>query len=117
MDFFAGFSQWQPLGNNYEGGLLTPPAKTAIHFTHRLGAIVTLLVLGWFGLKYALTGAQKTKVAACYFILALIVQFILGVLMVWSGINIYLATAHNGFAALLVLSFINLFYVIKQRSR
>ena len=117
MDFFAGFSQWQPLGNNYEGGLLTPPAKTAIHFTHRLGAIVTLLVLGWFGLKFALGSAKKTKAAACYFIVALIVQFLLGVLMVWSGINIYLAAAHNGFAALLVLSFINLLYAIRTRSR
>jgi len=117
MDFFAGFFQWQPLGNNYEGGLLTPPAKTAIHFTHRLGAIVTLLVLGWFGLKFAFSSVQKTKIAACYFIVALIVQFLLGVLMVWSGINIYLATAHNGFAALLVLSFINLLYAIRTRSR
>jgi len=64
-----------------------------------------------------LGSAKKTKAAACYFIVALIVQFLLGVLMVWSGINIYLAAAHNGFAALLVLSFINLLYAIRTRSR
>ena len=44
MDFKTGFLSWQSFGENYEGGLLPPPARTAIHFTHRMGAIVALFL-------------------------------------------------------------------------
>jgi len=31
---------WRGLGIDYEGGVLDHPARVAIHFTHRIGAIV-----------------------------------------------------------------------------
>ena len=52
MDFKTAFWSWQSFGSNYEGGLLPPPAKTAIHFTHRIGAVITLLVLSALGIQY-----------------------------------------------------------------
>lgn len=115
MDFQKGFLSWQLFGKNYEGGLLTPPARTAIHFTHRLGAVVVFFVLGAIGLKYLSNSNQQIKIAASYFLVALVTQLIIGIVMVWSSINLSLATAHNAFAAILLLSFINLLYSLKHR--
>ncbi len=115
MDFSTAFWSWQSFGNNYEGGLLPPPAKTAIHFTHRVGAVITLLALSALGIQYLRNASREIRIAAQYFLAALVTQFVLGIVMVWSSINIVLATAHNAFAALLLLSFINLLYTLKHR--
>jgi len=115
MDFSTAFWSWQSFGSNYEGGLLPPSAKTAIHFTHRIGAVITLLVLSALGSQYLRSTSANIRTAAQYLLGALIAQFVLGIIMVWSSINIVLATAHNGFAALLLLSFVNLLYALKQR--
>ena len=45
MDFGNGYKLWRGLGIDYEGGVLDGPARTAIHYTHRLGAYVTAFVL------------------------------------------------------------------------
>mgnify|MGYP001229947431 CR=1 FL=1 len=115
MDFTTAFWSWQSFGNNYEGGLLPPPAKTAIHFTHRVFAVIVLLILFALGGRYLRNPSRKIRIASQYFLAALITQFVLGAIMVWSSINIVLATAHNAFAALLLLSFINLLYNLKHR--
>lgn len=115
MDFKTGFLSWQSFGENYEGGLLPPPARTAIHFTHRMGAIVALFLLGSIGIKYLSHKHKSVQSAAKYFLAALIIQLMIGVVMVWTSINLSLATAHNAFAAILLLSFINLLYSIKYR--
>jgi cytochrome c oxidase assembly protein subunit 15 len=115
MDFKTGFLSWQSFGENYEGGLLPPPARTAIHFTHRMGAIVALFLLGSIGIKYLSHNHKPVQSAAKYFLVALIIQLMIGVVMVWTSINLSLATAHNAFAAILLLSFINLLYSIKYR--
>src|SRR5690554_6965581 len=50
MDFAAGFNIFQEIGPNYLGGMLYGEGRTAIHFTHRMGAVVTLLItllLAW----------------------------------------------------------------------
>ena len=41
-DFSEAFVLWRGLGVNYEGGVLDAAARVAIHFTHRLGAVITL---------------------------------------------------------------------------
>ena len=51
MDFKDAFVLWRGLGIDYEGGVLDHPARVAIHFTHRLGAIVAALVLGFVAWK------------------------------------------------------------------
>jgi cytochrome c oxidase assembly protein subunit 15 len=43
-----------------------------------------------------------------FVIAALIAQLLLGVGVVWFGLPLFLATAHNGVAALLLLATINL---------
>ena len=50
---------WQSFGKNYEGGLLSPPGRTAIHFFHRLGAIALTLGLGVIIFKYIKAALQQ----------------------------------------------------------
>src|SRR5690606_32777185 len=40
MDFANGFHLTQHIGPNYLGGQLDSDARTAIHMTHRMGALV-----------------------------------------------------------------------------
>ena len=47
MDVKDAFVLWRGLGIDYEGGVLDHPARVAIHFVHRLGAVVTAVVLGY----------------------------------------------------------------------
>ena len=50
MDVKDAFVLWRGLGIDYEGGVLDHPARVAIHFFHRLGAIATALILGFLSL-------------------------------------------------------------------
>jgi heme A synthase len=77
--------------------------------------VITLLALSALGIQYLRNASREIRIAAQYFLAALVTQFVLGIVMVWSSINIVLATAHNAFAALLLLSFINLLYTLKHR--
>jgi cytochrome c oxidase assembly protein subunit 15 len=115
MDIKEGFLMWQSFGKNYEGGLLSPPGRTAIHFFHRLGAVAVTLGLGVIIFKYLKSTSTRVKNAALVLAVALLFQLVIGIVMVWSGIALSLATAHNAFAALLLLSFLNLVYTIKHR--
>jgi len=115
MDFEEGFLKWQEVGVNYEGGQLSPSARTAIHFVHRLGAILVLFALGLLGLKYLKHSSDRIRKASGIMLIALLAQLAIGTLMVWFGIPLFLATAHNAFAALLLLSFINLLYTVKLK--
>ena len=115
MDFEEGFLKWQEVGVNYEGGQLSPSGRTAIHFVHRLGAILVLFALGWLGLKYLKNNSGQIRRASSIMLIALFAQLAIGTLMVWFGIPLFLATAHNAFAALLLLSFINLLYTVKLK--
>ncbi|NJO13081.1 MAG: heme A synthase [Gammaproteobacteria bacterium] len=45
MDVPDAFVLWRGLGIDYEGGVLDHPARVAIHFVHRLGAVCSALVL------------------------------------------------------------------------
>jgi len=109
IDFAEGFVMWRGLGVDYEFGVLEAPARVAIHFTHRLGALVTFLLLGFLGLR-AMRGSNQPAITRSgqLVLAALIVQVTLGISVVWFGLPLFLATAHNGVAALLLLAMINL---------
>ena len=108
MDFANAFHVIRPLGVGPNGELLTNDALRAIHWAHRLGAIVTVLVVGGFALVL-LRVESGTKVARMLLAL-LLLQVILGVSNVWLGLPLPVAVAHNGVAAMLfsLLLLINL---------
>ncbi len=47
MDWTRGFTLWRGLGEDGAGGAITLAALTAIHVTHRLGAIVATAAVLW----------------------------------------------------------------------
>src|SRR3984885_3569207 len=61
MDYRDAFVLGRGLGIDYEGGVLANPARVAIHFTHRLGAMVAgsiLIALGLFAAASARSAAS-----------------------------------------------------------
>ncbi len=117
MDFRNAFILWRGLGIDYEGGVLDAPARVAIHYTHRLGAYATALVL-----LLAVAGAWRrrqsgaTRIAAAAVAVAVVLQVLIGMNLVWQGWPLALGTAHNAGAALLVLATVALLRSLSPRS-
>ncbi len=115
-NFAEGFVLWRGLGINYEFGVLDAPSRVAIHYTHRLGAMLTLAVLVsvalWARRRWA---AREVLLATTLVMATVLLQVTLGVATVWFGLPLPLATAHNGVAALLLLSVINLLHATSFR--
>jgi heme a synthase len=104
-DFGEGFVIWRGLGVNYEGGVLDHPARVAIHFTHRLGAVVaTLALLLAVIMTLRIRRDSSSRFAAIAALAALGLQLAIGIFMVLKGFPLWLATAHNFGAALLLLA-------------
>ncbi|HJY42565.1 MAG TPA: COX15/CtaA family protein [Steroidobacteraceae bacterium] len=109
MDAKDAFVLWRGLGIDYEGGVLDHPARVAIHFVHRLGALVTALVLGFLSFAAIRTGPTRTvRIAGMALGAVLVCQLILGPMMVIRALPLALATAHNAVAALLLLAVVAL---------
>jgi cytochrome c oxidase assembly protein subunit 15 len=105
MDVKDAFVLWRGLGIDYEGGVLDHPARVAIHFFHRLGAIAAALVLGALAIYAAARGPTRgIRSAGTILAAVLIAQLILGPVMVIRALPLPLATAHNGVAALLLFA-------------
>ena len=101
-DYRDAFVLWRGLGINYAGGVLDHPARVAIHFTHRLGAVLAtvLLLLAAFA---ALRGLGRgARWAALAVLATLALQLSIGIFMVLRAFPLPLAAAHNAGAALLV---------------
>ncbi len=106
MDFANGFHLTQHIGPNYLGGQLDSDARTAIHMSHRLGALLVTLVL--LLLAWRLRAAGQGRLAAVLLV-ALGIQISLGISNVLLHLPLAVAVAHNagGASLLLVLVLIN----------
>ncbi len=112
MDFRDAFVLWRGLGIDFEGGVLANPARVAIHFTHRLGAVVAGSILIALGLLAAAGGrsaaGRRLRRAGRLLVFAVALQISIGVAMVHWGVPLPLATLHNAGAAFLVVSMVTL---------
>ncbi|MDP5210995.1 heme A synthase [Microbulbifer sp. 2205BS26-8] len=109
-DFREGFNIAQQIGPNYLGGALESDARTAIHFTHRLGALlVTLLVL----CLAVLTWRAAARAWALVLVGAVLLQVGLGIANVVMFLPLPVAVAHNAGAALLLLVILTFCYHIQ----
>ncbi len=99
-DFNEGFTVWRGVGVDYEGGILDQNARVAIHMAHRLGAIVVIGIFSW--LLWKLFRTPSMAAPASLLSLLLVVQITFGILNVVLGLPLWIAVAHNGFAALLL---------------
>lgn len=111
-DFATAFDLFHEIGPDYEGGVLDHPARVAIHFTHRLGAIIATILLGLFALR--LIGRNDGRAAGAAVAAALVLQIGIGISIVVFGVPLAVAVAHNGVAAILLLTVINANQRIRQ---
>lgn len=102
-DFREGFVLWRGIGVDYEGGVLDPDARTAIHLSHRLGALIAGLALLWLGLR--LLRDRALRIGGILLLGLTAGQIGLGVANVLWSLPLAVATAHNAGAALLVMAF------------
>jgi heme a synthase len=96
------FVLWRGLGINYAGGVLDHPARVAIHFTHRVGAVVLCVLVLLAAYFAARRLGSEPRRAAVLLVAALILQVGVAVFMVLRAFPLELAAAHNAGAALLV---------------
>lgn len=102
MDFGNAFHVLRELGHTPEGELLPREALTAIHWSHRVFALVVVAVLAWAVVRtYAVSKGLAALVA-----LLVTMQFALGVANVLVSRPLALAAAHNAGAALLLAALV-----------
>jgi cytochrome c oxidase assembly protein subunit 15 len=106
MDFRDGFRFWRGLGIDYEGGVLSAAAGTAVHVTHRIGALIVALVVGMFSL--ILIGKSETRRLGLVLLGILSLQISLGIMNVVLLLPLPVAVAHNMVAALLLLTMVTI---------
>ena len=111
MDLQQGFNIFQSVGPNYLGGLMTNEARMAIHWVHRIGAIVVLLVVG--GLVFQTV--KQVTVVGYALLAALGTQITLGILNVVWVLPLLNATAHNTVGALLLLVLVTINFAPRLR--
>lgn len=102
MNFSDGFVLWREIGVDYEGGVLDLPSRTAIHMAHRIGALLTFVILGILALR--LLADKQGRRAGAVLTAVLFAQVTLGILNVLMFLPLPNAVAHNGVGALLLAS-------------
>ena len=109
-NFSHAFVLWTGAAVNYEGGVLDERSRMAIQLTHRLGACAATLMLV---LAAAVTlrgaGSRGARRAAWAVLAFLALQLVIAICMVEEGFPLWLATAHNAGAALLLLATVALY--------
>jgi heme a synthase len=113
MDFQHGFQLLRELGQTAAGDKLSYDALTAIHWTHRVGAVVVtcyLAALAWMAARRALLRRIAVAVGA---LLAL--QVALGVANILTGLKLWVAVAHNGGAAALLAALVVLNFALSPK--
>lgn len=112
-NFREGFILWREIGVNYEGGLLDGPSRIAIHLTHRIGAVVTLVVL--LALSIRLVRIPRLRTGGQLLMSLVLLQFTLGVMNVVLYLPLANAVAHNACATLLLATLLGLSFKTSNR--
>ena len=109
MDFAAGFNVFQHIGPNYLGGIMDNSARIAIHFAHRVGALVTAVYVVWLAWLLIARGAlQETRRLAYVLLIVMAAQIALGISNIVFAFPLSVAVAHNLTGALLLLVLVTL---------
>ena len=114
MDFGHAYHVLRDLGVTASGAPLSHEALTAIHWSHRLGAVVTLVCVGFLAL-WALRIPRLRAVGAALLVL-LLAQAGLGIANVLLRLPLVLAAAHNAGAALLLAALVMLNFIVFRRA-
>lgn len=112
MDFAEGFNIFQHIGPNYLGGQLDNAARTAIHFSHRVGAIVTVIFVLLLVHSMWKTSHPASRRLALVLLGVLLLQVSLGVSNVLFALPLAVAVSHNAVGALLLLVLVTVIHRI-----
>jgi cytochrome c oxidase assembly protein subunit 15 len=116
MNFKDAFVLWRGLGVDYEFGVLDHPARVAIHYAHRMGAVVATLAIVFYATrlwKHTDT-RQLLKTNAMVISGLLAFQICLGISNVIFKLPLAVAVLHNGVALLLLFSLVTSIYMLKS---
>lgn len=114
MDFSNAFHVLRELGKTADGDNLSLEALTAIHWLHRLGAVLVALLAAALALILLRQSALRAWGVALLLVLS--AQIVLGISNVVLSLPLSVAVAHNGGAALLLMLCVALVYRL-QRGR
>lgn len=109
MDFGNAFHVVRELGMTPDGGLLSGEALIAIHWVHRMFALLAAAILGT--LAWRLIASAGLKILGGFLAAVLGTQFLLGLGNVAFGLPLALAAAHNAGAAVLLATVVVINYV------
>jgi cytochrome c oxidase assembly protein subunit 15 len=115
MDFRHGFQLVRELGMTAAGTHLSYDAITAIHWTHRAGALVTLLYVGGFAL--ALVRSPGLARYGIVLLCVLLAQVALGITNVLGGLPLLVAAGHNAGAAILLVTMVVINFALNRGLR
>ena len=115
MDFQHGVQLLRVLGQTAAGDKLSYDALTAIHWTHRMGAVVVTLYLA--GLAVMAARVRGLRGIAVTLGVLLAAQVTLGVSNILTGLNLVVAVGHNAGAALLLVGLVVLNFALAKRPR
>jgi heme a synthase len=113
MDIRNGFHVIRELGVDADGDTLAIEALTAIHWVHRVGAVIAALVIGALGFALRRSGYRRLGGALLG---VLTLQFLLGLANVWFSLPLPVAAAHNGGAAALVILMVLINYRVRANA-
>lgn len=100
------------------GEPLDSSARVTIHMVHRLGALITALVIGWLAFQvFARARCFAIRALSVAIAVLLTIQILLGVTNVLAQLPITIAIAHNAVAALLLLALVTLNYYLQSHPR
>lgn len=117
MDFKEGFVLWRGTDMNFEFGVLKNDARIAIQMTHRIGAVITSLILAVLAFK--LLDYRESRCLAklgSALLVVLVIQLMLGVANIIMSLPMGIAVAHNAIGALLLLVMVIINHAIRPRA-
>jgi cytochrome c oxidase assembly protein subunit 15 len=100
--------------DNYEYGVMSQSARATVHVMHRVGAVITLLVVAAYAIALWRTSAGLMRNLAVAVLVLLLLQFSLGLANVVLHLPLANAVAHNFVAANVVMCLVVIGYQLHR---
>lgn len=104
-----GIFALEPIWHNFVDNAVT------VQFDHRIGAYILMSITLLFFWQ-ARGEAQKVKVASLFFLLAVALQMLLGIITLLFEVPVFWGTAHQGGGALVLMALVYLMHIQRKRT-
>ncbi len=106
VDYLDALNIFEGLLTGYQGSL-SYQGQVAIHWLHRVGAVLSFVLLSAVMLNATSSNKPKpVRRGGLVLVVLLMIQIILGIFLIKLGIPLWAAALHNAFAAILMLPLI-----------